>query len=174
MLQIGRRIYYDKATGNIVVNTGERTGHVVETTIGQDFKAYLALKERDPETVGMLQLEYGEFAEDFMAANGYRVDISSEQPSLLFSYPDPENPQDSPVYQTPLSAQVAALQAESVHTMLAVAEVYETATAADTAREEEAVNTMLGLAEAYDTIIQQQARIDALEARLTALEGGES
>lgn len=79
-----------------------------------------------------------------------------------------------PLVPPTTNERIAELEGESIQTMLAVAEVYETATAADTAREEEAVNTMLGLAEAYDTIIQQQARIDALEARLTALEGGES
>ncbi|CAI6086704.1 hypothetical protein [Cohnella sp. JJ-181] len=173
-MELGRRIYYDKATGNVVQDTGERAGSVVETTVEQDFESYQALKERDPETVGVLQLEYGQYAEDFMTATGYRVDVEAEEPQLLFTYPDPENPQEPPVYQLPLTAQVAALQAESVQTMLAVAEVYETATAANTAREEEAVNTMLGLAEAYDTIMQQQVVIDELRARVAALEGGES
>ncbi|MDG0809742.1 hypothetical protein [Cohnella rhizosphaerae] len=146
----------------------------METTQEQDFENYRELSERVPETVGVLRLEFKQFAEDFAAMNGYRVDVSGDEPQLLFSYPDPENPEDPPFYQAPLSVQVAALQAESVQTMLAVAEVYETATAADAAREEEAVNTMLGLAEAYDVIMQQQAVIDDLTARVAALEGGES
>jgi hypothetical protein len=71
---------------------------------------------------------------------------------------------------------VARLESESVDTMLAVAEVYETATVANVIREQEAVYTMLGLAEAYENIIIQQATIDGLTARITALEssgGGE-
>lgn len=172
-MNIGRKIYYDKATGNVIIDTGERSGDVVETTVEQDFEVYRALNERVPETVGVLQLEYGQYIEDFIASNGYCVDVSGDEPQIVFTYPDPENSQE-PIFQPPLSAKFAALEAESVQTMLAVAEVYETATAAYAAREEEGVNTMLGLAEAYDTIIQQQARIDALEARLTALEGGES
>lgn len=32
-MQIARRIYYDKSSGNIIVDTGERSGAVVETTI---------------------------------------------------------------------------------------------------------------------------------------------
>ncbi|MEK0312487.1 hypothetical protein [Cohnella sp. 56] len=106
-MNIGRRVYFDKLTGDIVQDTGDRSGSVVETTVEQDFEVFQALKERDPETVGMLQLEYGEFAEDFMAANGYRVDVSSEHPSLLFSYPDPAQPEELPVYRPPLSRQVA-------------------------------------------------------------------
>lgn len=76
-MQIGRRIYYDKATGNVLVDTGERSGYVVETTIEQDFSAYVALAERVPETVGMLQFQYGEHAENF-ARYPYRIDPVTE------------------------------------------------------------------------------------------------
>lgn len=69
---------------------------------------------------------------------------------------------------------ISELETESTQTMLAVAEVYETAMAADATREDEGVNTMLGLAEAYDVIMQQQSVIDDLMARVAALEGGES
>ena len=34
-MQIGRRIYYDKTTGNVILDTGEREGHVVPTTVEQ-------------------------------------------------------------------------------------------------------------------------------------------
>lgn len=71
------------------------------------------LKDRVPNTVGVLQLEYGQHAQDFMSANGYRVDVSSEQPSLLFSYPDPEQPEQPPAYRPPLSDEVAALKVEN-------------------------------------------------------------
>ncbi|WP_391574782.1 hypothetical protein [Cohnella sp.] len=76
---------------------------------------------------------------------------------------------------------VSQLETESVDTMLAVAEVYETTSTALTVREQETVDTMLGLAEAYEIILMQQATIDAqqtvidgFEVRLAALEGGES
>lgn len=109
-MNIGRRIYYDKATGNVIVDTGERSGHVVPTTVEQDFRSYAALAERVPETVGVLELEYGQFAEDFAACNGYRVDVSGETPTLVFSYPDPSNPEAPPVYRKPLSEEVAELK----------------------------------------------------------------
>ncbi|MFD2171435.1 hypothetical protein [Tumebacillus lipolyticus] len=76
-MQIGRKIYYDKAIGNVLVDTGERSGNVVETTIEQDFAAYFALAERVPETVGMLQLQYGEHADNF-ARYLYRIDPATE------------------------------------------------------------------------------------------------
>jgi len=109
-LNIGRRIYYDKATGNIIVDTGERSGHVVPTTIEQDFATYKDLSERVPETVGVLELQFGQYAEDFAACHGYRVDVSGETPTLVFSYPDPSNPEAPPVYRKPLSEEVAELK----------------------------------------------------------------
>lgn len=116
-MQIGKRIYYDLATGNVIVDTGERSGSVVETTVEQDFESYAALAERLPSTVGCLQLEYGDYAQDFAECNGYRVDVSGETPSLLFSYPDPAEPGAPPVYRKPLSEEVSALR-----TRLAAAE----------------------------------------------------
>ncbi|WP_405175096.1 hypothetical protein MHI27_27475 [Paenibacillus sp. FSL H8-0261] len=35
-MQIGRKIYYDNATGNVLVDTGERSSDVVETTQALD------------------------------------------------------------------------------------------------------------------------------------------
>jgi len=110
MLEIGRKIYYDKATGNVIQDTGERAGNVVETTTAQDFTAYKSLSERTPESVGILQLEYGEFAQDFMECSGYRVDISGDEPTLQFSYPDGTEEPEEPVFQSPLSEQMKTLE----------------------------------------------------------------
>ncbi|AXM89395.1 hypothetical protein CI793_09615 [Anoxybacillus ayderensis] len=107
--QIGRKIYYDKTTGNVILDTGERMGAVIETTVNQDFETYQALKERVRDTVGVIQLEYGQYAQDFSQCNGYRV--NPETLELEFSYPDPNatEPQE-PVYVKPLSEQVKELE----------------------------------------------------------------
>lgn len=74
---IGRKIYFDKLTGNVLVDTGERSGSVRETTTEEDFQTYLVLAERVPETVGCLQLEYGQDSDKF-ARYLYRVDPATE------------------------------------------------------------------------------------------------
>jgi hypothetical protein len=107
-MKIGRKIYYDKLTGNVILDTGERFGAVVETTIEQDFQAYRALSERNPETVDWIQLEYGQYAQDFATCNGYRV--NPETLELEFSYPDPNEPEAPPVYRKPLSEEIAELK----------------------------------------------------------------
>lgn len=108
--QIGRKIYYDKATGNVILDTGERSGNVVETTIEQDFATYRVLAERVPETVGVIQLEFGQYAADFAACNGYHVDVTGAEPVLVFSYPDPKDPEAPPVYQGPLSEEIVEVK----------------------------------------------------------------
>lgn len=123
-MQIGRKIYYDLETGNIIIDTGERSGSVVETTVEQDFVTYAALAERVPSTVGCLQLDYGEFAQEFAECNGYWVDVSSETPSLLFSYPNPEQPEEPFVYRKPLSEQVQEQEQRLADVELALADLF--------------------------------------------------
>jgi len=64
-MQIGRKIYYEKSTGNVILDTGEREGSVVETTTAQDFASYVVLSQRVPETVGVIQLVYCKDREKF-------------------------------------------------------------------------------------------------------------
>jgi hypothetical protein len=78
-MNIGRKIYYDKATGNVYVITSEMVGDVVETTQEQDFATYTALHGIDPATVGMIQLEYGQYANEFAQYRCTRVDLTSGQ-----------------------------------------------------------------------------------------------
>lgn len=82
-MNIGRRIYYEKATGNIILDTGERSGDVVETTIAQDLTSYTLLVARAPESVGCTQLEYGQDADKFTAGYNYRVELTTGK--IVFS-----------------------------------------------------------------------------------------
>ena len=108
-MYIGRKVYYDILTGMVLVDTGEKFGHVRETTMEEDFKTYKALSERNPETIGMIQLEYGQYAQDFRECNGYRINPETRQ--IEFSYPDPSQPEpQDPVYQKPLSEEIADLK----------------------------------------------------------------
>lgn len=111
MEKIGRRIYYDKETGNVLVNTGQRQGFVKETTIEQDIQNYKALSERNRDTFDYIELEYGQYDEDFSASNGYR--INPETKELEFSYPDSENPDKEPEkddFRKPLSEELDDLK----------------------------------------------------------------
>jgi hypothetical protein len=119
-MQIGRKIYYELATGNVIQDMGEREGSVIETTQEQDFAAYVSLAERVPATVRFIQLEFGQFAQDFATCNGYKVDISGAAPTLVFTYPDPNVPPTPPVYQTPLTQQVTELKSQNADIIFAL------------------------------------------------------
>ena len=64
-MKIAKKIYYDLATGNVIQEIGEREGSVVETTLDQDFESYASLTERVKDTIGVIQLEYGQYRDKF-------------------------------------------------------------------------------------------------------------
>lgn len=108
-MQIGRKIYYEKITGNVIVDTGERSGLVSETTMEEDFSNYKVLSERNPDTVGLLRLDYGAYSLEFRTCNGYKV--NTETSELEFSYPDPNAPQERPLSDIDiLAAQLIKLE----------------------------------------------------------------
>lgn len=109
-MKIGRKLFYDKVTGNTIIDTGERQGSVVLTTVEQDITTYTALSERNRDTFDVLELEFGQYSEDFAQCNGYRVNPETKE--LEFSYPDPNVPVEEqvPVYRPPLSEQVKQLE----------------------------------------------------------------
>ena len=105
MAQIGRRIYYELATGNVILHIGEMVGHVRETTMEEDIATYNVLSERNPNTFDVIQLAYGQYAQDFIECNGFRV--HPETRTIEFSYPDPNDPEPhEPEYRKPLSEEV--------------------------------------------------------------------
>ncbi|WP_339259596.1 hypothetical protein MKZ12_07305 [Paenibacillus sp. FSL R5-0713] len=108
-MNIGRRIYYDKTTGEVIFNTGERSGYVVETTIDQDFSTYTALLERSRDSVGMVQLEYGDYASDF-TEGGIVSRINLETLKPLFTYPDPSQPDVPTDPLKPLSEEIKEMK----------------------------------------------------------------
>lgn len=98
---IGRKIYYEISTGDVVLITPEKFNGI-QTTKEQDFAMYEALSIRTPELVDVVELEYGQYSSDFQTCSDVRVDV--ETGSLLFNYP---------VFEQPLSVLVDTLRAEN-------------------------------------------------------------
>lgn len=96
MQKIGRKIYYDKNTGNVLLNIGEMCGSdgsLKETTIEDDFKSYTVLSERNQDTVGLIQLEYGDLSDKFISCTGLYVDITKnpiDKDAVVFTFTTPE------------------------------------------------------------------------------------
>lgn len=100
-MQIGRKIYYELQTGDVVLVVPEKFSGI-QTTKEQDFAMYETLSCRVPETIGVIELEYGQYSSDFQTCNSVRVDLDTG--GLLFNYP---------VFEQPLSVTVNALRAEN-------------------------------------------------------------
>lgn len=120
MDKIGRKIYFEITTGNIIVDTGERQGSVKPTTPEQDILSYKALSERVIGSFAYIELPFGQYAQDFAESNGYRVnvDMISElqfeegYKALEFSYPDPNAPEDPQPFVKPITQQIEDIKLE--------------------------------------------------------------
>ena len=73
-MEIGKRIYYDKVTGNIILDTDKMNGNVENVTIQSDFEIYPELKNRTLENTGIIQLAYGERGTEFSNMGSMRVE----------------------------------------------------------------------------------------------------
>lgn len=123
-MNIGSKIYYEKTTGNVILNTGERAGDVLPTSIEQDFITYVELMERVRDAVGMIQLEFGAYVSD-QTAGGIitRIDLETMEP--LFTYPAPVDPETPQEPRPALSKEIEALKTADVENKEAIAILYE-------------------------------------------------
>ncbi|QOT13744.1 hypothetical protein JNUCC32_31145 (plasmid) [Paenibacillus sp. JNUCC32] len=120
---LGRRFFWVKSTGNIVAQRNEMSAGI-ESTKEEDFAVYVELKPYEPDAIEMTTFEPGQYAEEFATASSWRFNPDTGE--IEFAYPDPTNPEQPPVYQPPLTAQVAELKAETAALNLAIIDVWET------------------------------------------------
>jgi hypothetical protein len=93
-IYVGRRIYYLKTNGQVVLSTGEAEGWVYEHDIDSDFKVYDDLKQYKKEEVDFIDLKFGEFKTEFSECTSYRVNVDTKQ--LEFDYTPVPEPPDVP------------------------------------------------------------------------------
>lgn len=114
-----RRLYFDKQTGNVILNYSFNSGSYAIPTIEQDFASYIDLNNKNIETVGYKDFHNGEYEQDFMQCNGCRVNPETLQ--MEFSYPDPNEPTQETIYQKPFSEKIKELEARQTDTEIALA-----------------------------------------------------
>ena len=109
--QIGTKIYYCLLTGNVIKIIGDMQGYVRETTFSEDIEIYTELKERDIESIGLLQFEYGEYPKLSKNSTGVMVDLETKE--LIFSYEElPQIPQE-PTEIEILANKISILECEN-------------------------------------------------------------
>jgi hypothetical protein len=90
MKKIGTKIYYLKSNGNIIIESGDMMGCVVETSFDEDYNNYTDLSKYAKDSIGCLKLEYRELGKllEEHKANSFKVDISSQPHKLIFEWID--------------------------------------------------------------------------------------
>lgn len=94
---IGKRIYYLKVDGRVILDTGEAEGWVNLTTSEDDWRIYSELSKYNKSEVDFIELQFGEFKTEFAECTSYRVNIETKQ--IEFDYtpiPDPPEVPTSP------------------------------------------------------------------------------
>lgn len=107
---LGRRFFWVKSTGNIVAQRNEMSAGI-ESTKEEDFAVYVELKPYEPDAIEMTTFKTGQYKEEFEKASDWR--FNPETGTIEFLYPDPDNPEQPPVYQPPLTEQVKELKAKN-------------------------------------------------------------
>lgn len=88
MKQIGSKIYYLISNGNVILESGDMIGCVVETSFDEDYNNYTDLSKYAKDSIGCLKLEYGELGKllEEHKANSFKVDVSSNPHKLIFEW----------------------------------------------------------------------------------------
>lgn len=105
-----RKVFWDKDTGEVIVNISWDF-NPVETSFDEDYEKYPALLARTKESLRLTIFQEGEYEQDFRATPWVRINPETETPE--FHYPNPNEPEAPPVFQQPLTEQVKALEAEN-------------------------------------------------------------
>ena len=109
--QIGTKIYYCLLSGNVIKIIGDMQGYVKETSFDEDIEIYAELKERDKETMGLLQFEYGEYPKLSKDSTGVMVDLETKE--LIFSYEELPTPPQEPTEIELMQDRISILEEEN-------------------------------------------------------------
>lgn len=108
--EIGQKVFYENDTGNILIVHPSVRGdeiYVKDRALEEIIYLYPVLKNRDRNTFDVIELEYGQFDEDFAQSSERWVDPETKQ--LKFVYRDPNEPEAPPVFRKPLTQEVDEL-----------------------------------------------------------------
>lgn len=102
MKQIGSKIYYLISNGNVILESGDMIGCVVETSFDEDYNNYTDLSKYAKDSIGCLKLEYGELGKllEEHKANSFKVDVSSNPHKLIFEWIDYDTGEPAPPPKT--------------------------------------------------------------------------
>ena len=84
---LGKRIYYLKVDGRVILDTGEAEGWVNPITTEQDWEIYSELSKYNKSEVDFMELQFGEFKTEFAECTSYRVNVDTKLSLIHISEP---------------------------------------------------------------------------------------
>lgn len=100
---LGKRIYFLKENGTVILEVGEMEGWVIEPekdfdkALEEAYKYYTELSKYNKEVIDFIDLEYGEYKTEFAECTSFKIDVATRKP--IFEYGEKPNPPEIP--QTP-------------------------------------------------------------------------
>ncbi len=97
---IGRRIFFLKDNGTVILEIGEMKGWVVEPekefdkALEEAYKYYTELSKYNKKVVDFIDLEFGEYKTEFAEKTSYKIDVETRKP--IFDYTPIPDPPDIP------------------------------------------------------------------------------
>lgn len=129
---IGKRIYYLKVDGRVILDTGEAEGWVLPTTTEDDWRIYSELQKYNKTEVDFIELQFGEFKTEFAECTSYRVNVDTKQ--IEFDYtpipPAPEVPTAPSLHERVDNLELGAEATQEALDMLLLANMGEPVQAA--------------------------------------------
>jgi hypothetical protein len=110
-MKIGRKIYYNKSTGEVVWDKGEMSGSVRDTTFDEDMAV---MSEIDSDDIAVMTLEYGEKAEQFRTSGEFTIDHVTKLITFF-----------EPVIPEPIVDELTVLKEENLQLKLEKAELIQ-------------------------------------------------
>lgn len=101
---IGKRIFFLKENGTVILEVGEMEGWVVEPekdfdkALEEAYKYYAELSKYNKEVVDFIDLEYGEYKTEFAEMTSYKIDVATRKPT--FEYGEKPNPPEVSIAPT--------------------------------------------------------------------------
>ena len=159
--QIGTKIYYCLFTGNVIKIIGDMMGYVRETDFNEDIEIYTELKERDKDTIGLLQFSYGEYPILSKGSTGVMVDLETKE--LIFSYEELPTPPQEPTWEEEIEKKISILEGENKQLKLEQEQ-----------QNEEILVNMLANTEMFEMILGMMPMTLSIEDKNTKNNGGNS
>lgn len=129
---IGKRIYYLKVDGRVILDTGEAEGWVNPTTSEDDWRIYSELQKYNKTELDYIELQFGEFKTEFAECTSYRVNVDTK--TLEFDYtpvpPSPEVPVAPSLHERVDNLELGAEATQEALDMLLLANMGEPVQAA--------------------------------------------